>query len=214
MTLTTFDLNDARKHLVTLGTRQLVAFAAFWAQRLMPMYRSFSALERIGRPSEVQACLDLAWLAAKGQKEPLLRLHECQSMLMNLAPELEARPILAYAAMECTAAAWDALAVIDGKGVDHAIAALGGYKQTIEHFLINRDHRGVRIATKQADPLGLAADPIWRNEVDVLNGLLLTLAVEPGPTAETIDRLKAEAQNHTVAALVEAMEDLSQTLSR
>lgn len=70
------------------------------------------------------------------------------------------------------------------------------------------------IATKQPDPLGLATDPIWRKEVDVLNVLVLTLAAEPAPTAETVDRLKAEADNHAVAALVGSMEDLSRTLSR
>jgi len=212
--MTTFDLNDVGKRLATFGTRQLTAFAAFWAQRLMPMYRRFSTLEGIGRPDEVQACLDLAWLAASGDRASLSHLNEYQSRLVKLAPELEARPILAYAAMECTAAAWDALAVVDGKGVDHAIASLGGYKQTIEHFLINRDHRGVRLGTKQADQLGLATDRIWRKEVDVLNALLLTLAAEPAPTAETIDRLKAEAENHAVAALVDSMVDLSQALRR
>jgi uncharacterized protein YjaG (DUF416 family) len=214
MTMTTFDLNGVRKRLATFGTRQLTAFAAFWAQRLMPIYRRFSTLEGFGRPGEVQACLDLAWLAAIGDRASLSQLNECQSRLVNLAPELEARPILAYAAMECTAAAWDALAIVDGKGVDHAIASLGGYKKTIEHFLINRDHQGVRIATKQPDPLGLATDPIWRKEVDVLNALLLRLAAEPAPTSETIDRLKAEAENHTVAALVDSMMDLSQAQSR
>jgi hypothetical protein len=214
MTMTSFDLNGVRKRLATFGTRPLIAFAAFWAQRLMPIYRRFSTLEGFGRPGEVQACLDLAWRAAIGDRASLSQLNECQSRLVNLAPELEARPILAYAAMECTAAAWDALAVVDGKGVDHAIAALGGYKKTIEHFLINRDHPGVLIATKQPDPLGLATDAIWRNEVEVLNTLLQTLAAEPAPTAETIDPLKAEAENHSVAALVDSMVDLSQALRR
>jgi hypothetical protein len=214
MTLTAFDLNGVGKRLATFGTRQLIAFAAFWAQRLMPMYCRFSTLEGFGQPGEVQACLDVAWRGAIGDRASLSQLNECQSRLVNLSPELETRPILAYAAMECTAAAWDALAVFDEKGVDHAIASLGGYKKTIEHFLINRDHPGVLIATKQPDPLGLASDPIWRKEVDVLNALLLTLAAEPAPTAETIDRLKAEAENHTVAALVDSMVDLSQALIR
>ncbi len=214
MPMTTFDLNDVREYLATFKTRQLTAFAAFWAQRLMPMYRRFCTLEEVGGPGEVQACLDLAWLAANGDRAPLSRLNECQKRLVNLAPELEARPILAYAAMECTAATWDALAIVDSKGVDHAIASLRGYKQTIEHFLLNRDHQGVRIATKQPDPLGLAMDPIWRKEVDVLNALLLTLAAQPVPTGETIDRLKAEAENHTVAALVDSMVELSQALGR
>jgi hypothetical protein len=70
------------------------------------------------------------------------------------------------------------------------------------------------MTTKRPDPLGLATDPIWRKEVDVLNVLLLTLAAEPAPTAETVGRLKAEADNHAVAALVGSMEDLSRTLSR
>ncbi len=35
---------------------------------------------------------------------------------------------------------------------------------------------------------------IAHGTVDVLNALLLTLAAEPAPTAETIDRLKAEAR--------------------
>lgn len=210
--MTTFDLNGVRKRLAPFGTRQLVAFAAFWAQRLMPMYRRFSTVAEIGRPDEVQECLDLAWLAAVGDQTSLSRLNESQRRLVNLAPELEAMPILAYAAMECAASAWDALAVADGKGIDHAIASVGAYKKTIEHFLTNRDHPGVLIATKEPDPLGLASDPIWRNEVEVLNALLLTLAAEPAPTAETIDHLKAEA--HAVAPLVDSMVDLSERLSR
>jgi len=214
MTMATFDLNGIRKRLAPFGTRQLIAFAAFWAQRLLPMYRRFSTLGGNGRPGEVQACLDLAWRAAVGDRASLSQLNACQSRLEALAPELEARPILAYAAMECTAAAWDALAVFDGQGVEHAIASIAGYKTTIEHFLKNRDHQGVRIATKQTDPLGLATDPIWRKEVEVLNALLLTLAAEPAPTTETIDRLKADAENHSVAALVDSMVDLSQALSR
>jgi len=214
MMMNAFDLNGVRKRLAIFGTLQLVAFAAFWAQRLMPMYRRFSTLEGIGRPDEVQACLDVAWLAATGDRASLSQLDESQSRLVNLAPELEARPILAYAAMECTAAAWDALAVVSGKGVDHAISSLGGYKKTINHFLINRDHQGILIATKQPDPLGLETDPIWHNEVEVLNALLLTLAAESAPTAETIDRLRAEAENDTVEALVDSMADLSEALSR
>jgi uncharacterized protein YjaG (DUF416 family) len=210
---TIFDENDIRDHLATLGTRQLIAFAAFWAQRLMPLSRRFSAVQGIPQPDEVQACLDLAWLAATGDRSSLSRVNECQSKLENLAPDLEARPILAYAAMECTASAWDALAVSDGEGVEHAMTSFGGFKQTIEHFLINRDHQGVLIATKRPDPLGLASDPIWNAEADVLNTLLLTLAAEPAPTVVTVGRLKVEAEQH-MAGLVDAMEDLSRVLSR
>jgi uncharacterized protein YjaG (DUF416 family) len=210
----TFDLNDVSERLGTFEARQLIAFAAFWAQRLMPMYRRFRSLEGIGGSDQAQACLDLAWFAAMGDRVPLSRLNECQKTLVSLAPELEARPILAYAAMECMAAAWDALEVVDGEDVDHAIASLSGYKRTIEHFLINRDHQRARIATRQPDPLGLATDPVWRKEVDALNALLQILAAEPAPTAQTIDRLRAEAEDHKVAALVDSMVDLSQALSR
>jgi uncharacterized protein YjaG (DUF416 family) len=212
MTITTFDLNHIRERLTGFETPQLIAFAAFWAQRLMPMYRRLNTLDGFGRPDEVQGCLDLGWLAATGHRAPLSQVNECRQRLVDLAPEIEARPILAYAAMECTAATWDALSIVDGKDVDHAIASLAGYVNVINHFLINRDHRGVRIATKQPDPLGLASDPIWRTELDLLTALLLTLAVEPSPRVETIDRLKAEAENHP--ALVDSMVDLSQALSR
>lgn len=214
MTITTFDLNHVRERVTAFETRQLIAFAAFWAQRLMPMYRRFNTLDGFGRPDEVQGCLDLAWLAATGHRASLSQVNECQQTLVDLAPEIEARPIIAYAAMECTAATWDALSIVDGKDVDHAIASLAGYENTINHFLINRDHPGVRIATKQPDPLGLSTDPIWRTELDLLNALLMTLAVERTPSVETIDRLKAEAENHEVAALVDSMVDLSQALSR
>jgi len=209
-----FDLEQVREALAAFETRQLIAFAAFWAQRLMPMYRRFHAIDGTGSPSELQTCLDLAWLAARGDRAPSSQLLDCKNRLVSLAPELEARPILAYAAMECTAAVWDALAVVDAEDVDHAITSLGGYKHAIEHFLINRDHHGALIATKQPDPLGLAADPIWRPELDALNALLQTLASDREPAAKTIDLIKAESEDHTVTGLVDSMTDLSRALSR
>ena len=64
------------------------------------------------------------------------------------------------------------------------------------------------------DPLGLAADPIWRPELDALNALLLTLASDREPAVKTIDLIKAESEDHTVTGLVDSMTDLSRALSR
>lgn len=179
----------------------------------MPLYRRFTVLEATYQSSDVQSCLDLAWSGASGNNVSSGQLERCKERLGELAPELEVRPILAYAAMECAASTWDALATLEDGTVDHAIDALGGYARTIEHFLINRDHQGVLVATKQPDPLGLGNDPIWSNDRDRLNRLTNALKAAPAPDTQTIRHLQIEAEDDT-QGLVDSMVELSVSLSR
>src|SRR2546423_10272616 len=149
MPLTRFDRNQIRQQLAGFQTQQLVAVAAFWAQRLIPVYRRFSTLKGFGSVAEVQRCLDLAWLAASA--EHIVRSSDVsrwEDRLLELAPEIDMSPVLAYGAMECASATREALEAATGNSIDHAMASVDSYSLVIRSYLLRRDHRGVLIATK------------------------------------------------------------------
>lgn len=211
-----FDYAGMRQSLMTLGTDQLVAFAAFWAQRLVPMYERFSVAEGFGSVVEIQSHIDLAWLAATGQEVPAQSsdIARWEGRLLSLAPHLEARPILAFAAVQCVSATLEALLALHSDPADHALEAVDNYADVLRHFLLFRDHPGLLMVTRDPDPLNLGGDPIWGHEVEVLDEVIQTVASERAPSVETIVKLKSQAKDDAVSRLVENMFQLSVALSR
>jgi hypothetical protein len=153
-----------------------------------------------------------AWAAAKGEAVDPAAQSSMQERLVELSPDIESPPVLAYAAMESVASTWDALNVIPAGSVDSAASACTGFSQGLYYFLMNRDHQGVRIASNEPDPLGLVEDPLWQRELAVLKDLLNRLA-DTAPSTDEIEAIRAAADNADAVRLARDIADLSERLS-
>jgi hypothetical protein len=212
--LDSFDYRASESALRAFDRRRRVVFAAFWAQRLIPAYAQLSQLEKFGSVNLLQEVLDLAWFGSEAAE------HRADfNRLLALAPELELRPILAYAAMHCVSATWSALATAYGdpsrphwSDVSSAIDAVSSYGEVLRYFLLHRDHPGVLIVSKDPDPLGLRKDRIWLTEVRTLNWLLARLGEVTELDAELTNEIRERAIDDDVRRITDAIVELSLAL--
>lgn len=209
MNVSIFDSPATRARLEALGTAERIAFAAFWAQRLWPVYQRLHVLDGFGQPDQVQECLDLAWAAARGDLVDAPTLEACKGRLPDLAPEIDLRPVLAYASMECVAAVWDTLEVIQDPTAELSAATCDAFGGVIEHYLMNRDHPYAVIASREPDPLGMQHDPISETNVVVWVRLLDELGAMPVGVPGRVDFMKRWAMDTNAQSFADALTTLS-----
>jgi hypothetical protein len=208
--LAIFDVQARRLQLSACPPQARIAFAAFWAQRLLPAYGRLHSITGFGDPGRVQQCLNQAWSAAAGESPDEAAVAECQAELVELAPELEVYPALGYAGMECAAAVWDSLATISDPDADRAGSTEDAFVRVIEFLLTNRDGRRQVVATRAVDPLGFRSDPIWRVHSDVHDRVMATLTrTPPNRLAESVRDLQSAAADEDVTNLVDSLAALA-----
>jgi uncharacterized protein YjaG (DUF416 family) len=200
-----FDTERASRELERLGRPERVAFAAFWAQRLFPMYLRFSQTGGHGSPARLQHCLDVAWDAAAGRVLGSSDLEACQHELIHLAPDIDAG-MLAYAAMEGAAAAWDCLETVRIGSASHAIRPAEAFGQVIEVYLVRRE--AATLASSDVDtnrPDHSIDDELWRPHSEVLEYVLSALARSRGLDGPTLESVRSVATDSSVEVLVDLL---------
>jgi hypothetical protein len=203
-----FGTDSVAARLGSLEAEQRIMFAAYWAQRLSLAYQRLCDLERFGDPEQVQRCLDLVWTRQLGDKIEELDVRQCQQQLVAMAPDLELRPVLAYAGMEYTAAVWDALTALSEPTPERAAATYDAVIRVVEHFLMNRDHPWAVVATRTPDPFGLRDGAIWEASVGSLEGVLAEITAEAPYSRDLVVSLKSKAIRDSIV-LANSMEQLS-----
>jgi hypothetical protein len=202
------DQADDRRADVLDGPRRL-AYSAFWAQALAPSYDRLSERVPVAEPAKVHAVLALVWAAVLEPTTSREVVAAAQRELEEVGPEIDAWPVLGYAGMEYIAASWDCLAMLHE---DSAASTRGAFKSVVEHYLINRHHRGVLVASKEPDPLGLLDDPIWE-EPSQASGSLLNLLERERLGSDLVATVR-EASHQLGAPFADRFARLGDALSR
>lgn len=198
--VTSFDLGQASHAIRGFDARHLLAFGTFWAQRLWPMYELFVVAGGPGNPTRVQRCLDLAWSAAAGARPTPQDLDSCQHELQHLAPDIDSG-VLAYAAMESAASAWDCLDAIRQPSVRAAIRPAEAFAQVIEAYL-RHEHPESELAGNERETVRHDDDDIWIPHIEALRDLVLVLGSNREIDISTIDALRMRARDRAVDHLV------------
>jgi hypothetical protein len=180
----------------------------------MPAYERLHALDGFGDPEAVQAGLDLVWSAARGEPHDETGWAASKARLLDLAPDLELRPLLAVAGMECLAATWDAMTVAEDGTPSKALASWDAYIGVIEDFLLNRDHPHALIASNEPDPFGLRHDPLWQECVALGERLFGALEESEPDLATKVQSLRTWATDADARSFVETLESLSDRIRR
>jgi hypothetical protein len=208
----TFDLEAIRAAVAEVDYRRRTAFAAYWARRLLPFYVRFVEKTSRGDRDVVAWSIEKVWSCAAGSQVNRDDVETAQATLVDLTPNIDEPPVLAFAAMECVATSWDALNVCITGSIESTATACTGFSQAVYTYLANRDHRGEIVTSPSRDPLGLERDPIWQQEVRTLNAVIG--AVQAPWSVEQINSLRAQAEAPENDWLVDEVVALSARLSR
>lgn len=183
--------HEARARRAALPTPARSAFDAYWAESLGPSYEHLALRASIPAPINVLGYLDILWATVSGASPASGAMARAQHQLQHLAPAIETWPVLGYAGMECVAAIYDALDAIEGNPTSVPYRA---FANAVSHYLMNRDHPGELLATKDVDPLGVRLDPIWDEPTTEWHAVMGLLERPSGVKAIPVGELRQRAR--------------------
>jgi hypothetical protein len=206
-----FDPAAIRPAVATFDYSRRVAFAAYWAERLLPMHQAFASASGDRNASFVRECVITAWDVARGMLRSPREIEDMQTTIVDVSPEIDRPPVLAAAAMEATSATWDCLDVVATGSDESATGAAMSASRVIGVLLMNRDHRGEVLFDDGSDALGLEGDELYLNEVAALN-VVLDVLRSSAPFGEAVEHLQRQARVGDGGRLLREIVDLSRTL--
>jgi uncharacterized protein DUF416 len=211
MAVTRFDPDQLRYCLESFDLGHRVAFAAYWAERLLPFHEEYARVTGDANSPFVRSCVDAAWRAAIGELPDRRRVAAMQARILEVSPEVDYPPVLAAAAMEATSAAWDALEVIATGSSESAAGAAISVRRALEVFLTNRDHRGDIQFEDMADTWHIDQDELFLTEVETLGSVLNVLEAK-APIRAKVEKLRQQARATDGSHLLGAITGLSRRL--